>query len=308
MYRTMISAVVSLNLLMGSAFAVSLHPDTFKQTVDKKIPAAPGSAVFVNVKRIFGLYGDLITKSPQWESIAQQIEQGCPDPSKDLDEVAISLDLTKASQDSAFGGLVTGRIDKIKLLAFAAANGVNLTPSVNRGVAIMTAKDERTNVQLGFVDDETTLISSDNGGAHEPMNALISTLKGEIPSFGEATETSLPANYLALASVKVLAEIVDQYGSQLPPALEPVKSIKVLSLSIEAQDSGDGSATLAATCDTEASAQALGALLEELRQQFGQSGISGSDLLNRLKVSVTGKVAKLELSITKAELEEIFAR
>lgn len=308
MYRTMITAVLSLNLVMGSAFAVSLHPDTFKQTVDKKIPAAPGSAVFVNVKRIFSLYGDLITSSPQWESIAKQIEQGCPDPSKDLDEVAVALDLTKASQENNVGGVITGRIDKIKLLAFAAASGVSLTPSVNRGVAIMTAKDERSNVQLGFADDETTFFSSDNAGAHEPMNALISVLKGEIPNFAEATETSLPANYLALASIKIPAEIVDQYGSQIPAELEPVKSIKVLSLSIEAQDSGDGSATLAATCDTEANAQALGAILEALRQQFGQSGISGSDLLKRLKVSVTGKVAKLELSITKAELEEIFAR
>jgi hypothetical protein len=305
MYRTMISALVGLNLILGSASAVSLHPDTFKQTVDKKIPAAPGSAIFVNVKRIFGLYGDLITKSPQWESVAKQIEQGCPDPSKDLDEVAVSLDLAQAN---TVGGVITGRIDKIKLLAFAAANGVTLTPSVNRGVAIMTAKHNSTNVQLGFVDYETTLFSSDNAGAHEPMNALISTLKGEIPSFGEATETSLPANYLALASVKVPQEIVDQYGTQVPPALEPVKHIKVLSLSVEAQDSGDGSATLAATCDTEANAKALGAILEELRQQFGSSGMSGSDLLNRLKVSVTGKVAKLELSITKAELEEIFAR
>src|SRR5437867_1158977 len=98
-YRSLIAAVLGLNLFVGSALA--LTPPATSKAINAKIPAAPGSAIFVNVKRIFSLYGDLITSTPQWQKVTAEIQKGMPDPSKDLDEVAIALDLVHASSSNA---------------------------------------------------------------------------------------------------------------------------------------------------------------------------------------------------------------
>lgn len=312
--RTIATSLLALQLGLTSAYAVlptvTTPAPTAKPTMSQMLPAAPGSAIFVNVKRIFALYGDLIQNAPQYAEVKKAIEQGLPDPAKDIDEVGVSLDILKASSARSGGGVVTGRLDKTKLLALAAAHNITITPSMYRGIALITGKqaDSDESVQLGLVDDETTTISIDKGSDHEATKAILATIKGETESFAQSSGAALPADYLAQASVQIPQEVINEFGSNVPPQFEVVTHIKLITLSINAQDNGDGSARLAATCDTEANAQALGALLEQLKTAFASSGSRGTDVLNRLTVKVEGKTATLELAIARAELEEIVAQ
>lgn len=314
MNNVILTTLLAVNLSLGTAFALNPKPAApatpAKPTMAQMLPATPASAIFVNVGRIFKIYGDLIQAQPQYAEVKKLVEQGLPDPAKDIDEVGVSLDLLKASETRSGGAVVTGRVNTTKLLALAAAHNVTFTPSVYRGVSLLTAKeaDSQESVQLGLVDETTTTLSSDRTGAHEATKAIINVLKGEAPSFASTSGFRLPTDYLALATVQIPQEVVDSFGSNVPPQFEVVTHIKLVTLSISAQDNGNGAATLAATLDTEENAQALGALLEQLKQAFGSSGSRGTDLLNRLTVKVEGKTATLELAVARAELEEILAK
>lgn len=307
--RTTLLSILALPLCLGSAVAAQ-KPSVAKApkpAMEQMLPAAPGSAVFVNVHRIFKLYGELITKSPQYADVAKYVKQGMPDPAKDIDEVGISVDLFKAGTSHSGGGVVLGRLDKMKLLALAAAHKITFTPSMLRGVALLTAVDDKDSIQLGMVDDTTTVVSIDREGKHESTKAILATMQGEGTSFGAATGTKLSKDYLALASVTITPELIAQFGTSVPEQFAVVKTIRVLSLSINAQDTGDGSARLAVTCDTAESATALVALLEQLRESFGSAG-RGASVLAGLKVSRTGTTATLELAVAKKDLEELVSK
>ena len=112
--------------------------------------------------------------------------------------------------------------------------------------------------------------------------------------------------WLGSLPLKFKQQIVDTYGSQVPEQFEVVKHIKAMALTVKAKDSGDGAASLTATCDTEENAAGLTEILEAMRQNFAGSGVSGTELLNKLTISVEGKNARLELAIDKADLEKIF--
>lgn len=305
--RSLVSFVVGLNLVLSPAMAVTPTAAPAKKSIDQKIPGSQPGAAFVNVKRIFALYGDLIKKQSYYEKVTEAVADGCPDPSKDIDEVAFGLDLTKVTESNGVGGVITGRFDLGRALGFLAKKGVtNLTPSVHRGVALMTGKDDDESLQFGLAEENTLVVSSDKTGEHAATKEIIATLNGETPGYAESTGSSLPADYLALVSTRIPQQIVDAFSPQVPPQFEVVTHVRALSLSVTAKDSGDGSASLTATCDTEESATGLTELLEAMRQNFAGSGISGTDLLNKLTISVEGKTAKLQLSIEKKELEEIF--
>lgn len=308
--RTTLLSILVLPIALGSAFAARPvpAPKPAKPAMTEMLPAAPGSAVFVNVKRIFKLYGELITKQPQYEQVAKYVKEGMPDPAKDLDEVGISVDLFKAGTTHSGGGVVTGRVDKMKLLALAAAHQVSFTPSMFRGVALLTAKDGQDSIQLGMVDDGTTTVSMDREGKHESTKSILATMQGEAQSFGAATGTKLAKDYLALASVQITQEMIDGFGASIPEQFAIVKTIRVVSLSINAKDSGDGSARLTIGCDTAESTKGLVELLNQLRESFAGSGARGTDMLAKLKVTSKGKTATLELAVTKAELEGIVAK
>lgn len=304
--RSLVSFVVGLNLLLSPAMAVTPTAAPAKKSIDQKLPGSAPGAAFLNVKRVFSLYGDLIQKQSYYEEVRKAIAQGCPDPAKDIDEVAFGLDLTKVTESNGVGGVVHGRFDLGRAIGFLATKNITLTPSAYRGIALLTGKDDGESVQFGLADEGTLVFSSDKNGEHAAMKEIIATLNGEVPGYSEATGSTLPSDYLALVSTRIPQQIVDTLGPQVPPQFEAVTHVKAVSLSVMAQDSGDGSASLTASCDTEESATALTELLEGLRQNFAGSGISGSDLLNKLTISVEGKNAKLVLAIKRSDLEEIF--
>lgn len=312
--RTMVASILALQLAAGLALAAKAKPAAAPKParpgMEQMLPASAGSAVFVNVKRIFKLYGPLIEKAPQYAEVKKLIAQGLPDPAKDIDEVGLSIDLLKASSSHSGGGVVTGRLNTTKLLALAAVHKLTFTPSLYRGVPLLTAVDptSKESAQLGLVDEETTIVSMDKEGKHETTKAILAVLQGEAQSFGAATGSKLPKDYLALASVQITPEMIAQFGSSVPPQFEVATHIRLVSLSISAKTNGDGAARLAISCDTEEATKALVQLLEQLRESFGSSRGRGTDVLSRLKVTTKGKTATLEVSITKTELEEIVAK
>lgn len=304
--RSLVSFVVGLNLVLSPAMAVTPNAAPAKKSIDQKLPGSAPGAAFVNVKRIFSIYGELIQKQSYYEEVRKAVSQGCPDPAKDVDELGFSLDLTKVSSSNSFGGLVQGRFDLAKGIAFLASKGITLAPSAYRGVALLTGKDDGDSVQFGLTDENTLVFSSDKTGEHTATKEIISVLNGEVPGYAESTGSTLPADYLAVVSTRIPDQIVDTYGSQVPEQFEVVKHIKAMALTVNAKDSGDGSASLTATCDTEENAAGLTEILEAMRQNFAGSGVSGTELLNKLTIKVEGKNARLELAIDKADLEKIF--
>ncbi len=307
--RTSLLSILALPLCVGAALAARPLPakpvKPAAPALEQVLPAAPGSAVFVNVKRIFKLYGELITKAPQYAEVAKYVAEGMPDPAKDIDAVGISVDLFKAGTTRSGGGVVLGRVDKMKLLALAAAHKITFTPSMFRGITLLTAKDGQDSVQLGMVDDTTTVVSTDREGKHESTKAILATIQGEAQSFGAATGTKLSKDYLALASVQITPEMIAEFGASVPEQFAIVKTIRVVSLSVNAKDSGDGAARLAVTCDTDESATALVQLLNSLRESFAGRG---GNMLESLKVSQKGKTATLEMSVAKKDLEALVSK
>lgn len=270
--------------------------------IETQVPGTTTGAAFINVRRIFALYGDLITQTPQYSQVEAAVAAGFPNPAKDLDQIGVVSNIDNFAESSA-GVVIKGNIDMDGLMKFAAAQGITFTPSMYRGVTLMTGALDGRSTQVGFVDESTTLVSIDkNGtGVHEGTKSIVATLKKEAPSFGERHLMSLPANYLANLSLEVPADLAAGLDGVAGGQFAVLKAVKFVAASVTADEATkDAKLELTATCDTEENAAAVHGLLQQLVAAFGSRA---GDLLNQLSLSVAGKNVTITLVIPRAEME-----
>lgn len=316
-----ITSVLSLALNVAPMFAVQAKPaksvkhKTAKTAaapvataarIETQVPGTTTGAAFINVRRIFSLYGDLIQKVPQYSQVEQAVAAGFPNPAKDLDQVGMVSNIENFAQSSA-GVVITGNINMDRLMKFAASQHVTFTPSMFRGVTLMTGKLDNRSTQVGFVDESTTLVSIDPAGegVHDGTKQIVATLKKEAPSFGEHNLLALPANYLVNLSLQVPAELASGLDEVAGGQFAVLKAVKFLAASIVADEATkDATLNVTATCDTEANATQVHALLQALS---GALAGRGGDILQKLKLSVSGKNVTIELTIPRAEMEALVA-
>ena len=168
----------SLIIILAAQTAFALTPPTRPadpRPIDQLVPSGTPTTVFASVKRAFQLYGGVITASPKYVRLLPLIAQGFPDPAKDLDEVGACTDLT-SHQNINVGLVVTGRIDRARALACAAANGVTFTTSVYRGVELLTGKISERSFQIAFFDERVTVISVDSVATHPVMHTMLDNI------------------------------------------------------------------------------------------------------------------------------------
>jgi hypothetical protein len=273
--------------------------------IETLVPATTSGAAFVNVKRIFALYGDLIRRSPQYGAIEQYIAAGFPDPARDLDQIGISSDIENFAESSV-GLVITGSINMERLLAFAQSQNLALTPSMYRGVTLMSGTLDNRSTQVGFVDEQTTLVSIDRAstsGVHAATKAIVATFKGEAQSFGGANLVALPVEYLANLSLKVPAKVREEIASTAHGQFAPLAKVEFVSGSIIAEErTKDAEVKIDLTCDAEESAQAVEELLKKLADSLAANG-GASELAGRIRITRTGKVVTLALTIPRKEME-----
>jgi hypothetical protein len=304
----MITSLLALALTMTPAFALDRTPATAPveaaTRIETQVPATTTGAVFVNVSRIFKLYGDLIKKTPQYTEFEKYIAAGFPNPETDLDQIGLVSNIENFA-NSSFGVVVTGSINMERLMAFAQANNVAFTPSMYRGVTLMTSKLDGRDTQLGFVDEKTTLVSVDpNGqGVHQGTKDIVATLKKEAPSFSERNLLTLPADYLANLSLQVPAELAAGLDEVAGGQFAVLKSVKFVAASVRAEErTKDAVLAVTLTNDTEENAVQVEQLLTALAGALGSAG-RGADVLSQIKITREGKNVTLSLTIPKADME-----
>ena len=305
-------AVIALNLVPAFALeraatqpAPAPAPAPAASKIEAMVPGTTTGAAFLNVRRVFALYGDLIKKAPQYSQIEKAIAAGFPDPAKDIDQVGLVSNIDHFTE-SALQVVVTGSINMDGLMKFAQTEHVEFAPSMFRGVTLMTSKLDKKGAQLGFYDENTTIISVDDKATdpvHEGTKALVATLKKEQPSFGEKNQLTLPANYLANLSVQIPAELTSSLDSVAGGQFAVAKAIKFVAASVTAEErTKDASLSITLTCDTEEHATGVKTVLEMLAGAAANGG-HGADILNQLKLSVAGKNVVVELTIARSDME-----
>lgn len=307
---TAITSVLALALNVVPMFALTPVAATDAAAaeaaarIETQVPGTTTGAAFLNVRRIFALYGDLIKQTPQYSQVEQAIAAGFPDPAKDLDQIGLVSNIENFANSSA-GLVIQGSINMERLMAFAQSQNVSFTPSMYRGVTLMTGKLDNRSTQVGFVDEGTTLVSVDakGVGVHEGTKQIVATLKKEQPSFGERNALTLPANYLANLSVQVPADLVAGLDSVAGGQFAVLKAVKFVAASVTADErTKDAKLELTATCDTEENAAAVHGLLQALSGALSGAG-GGTELLQQLSITVAGKNVTITLTIPRAEME-----
>ena len=293
--------VLALNVLPAFALTPVAAPTT---KIEAQVPGTTTGAAFINVRRIFALYGDLIRQAPQYSQVEKAIAAGFPDPAKDLDQVGVVSNIDNFA-NSAAGVVVTGSINMDGLMKFAQSQNVTFSPSLYRGVTLMTGKLDNRSTQVGFVDENTTIVSIDakGDGVHEGTKSLVATLKKEAPSFGERNALTLPANYLANLSLQVPAEIAASADSLAGGQFAPLKALKFLAASVTADErSKDARLEVVATCDTAENAAAVHGLLQTLSGALAGNASTAS-LLQKLTITLEGKNVTITLTIPRKDME-----
>ena len=281
-------------------------PAAAQARIETLVPGTTTGAAFLNVKRIFALYGDLITHAPQYSQVEQAIAAGFPDPANDLDQIGVTSNIENFANSSA-GVVITGHVDMDKLMKFAATQHLTFTPSMYRGVTPMTSKLDNRSTQVGFVDENTTLVSIDEKGegTHEGTKSIIATLKKESPSFGEHNLLTLPANYLANLSLQIPAELTGSLDGVAGGQFAVLKAVKFLAASVTADDrTKDANLQVTLSCDTAENAGAINTLLQTLAASLNGAG-HGTELLQQLKITLEGKNVVLSLTIPRSEMEHL---
>jgi hypothetical protein len=282
--------------------------------IESKLSGDFSAGAFVNVKRLFALYGDLIQKQASYkEFVAKHVALGCPDPAKDVGEVGVVANIDKLEK-SDFAVVGTGAFNIEKVWAYVQSQqkpgDAPLVPSMIRGVTLMTDKaKDGTLVQMGFYDEKTALVSVSRTDAAARTRDTIATLKGESPSFGTATRLQLPANYIANLSVKVPAEFYNAVGKYLPEEFAAVKKVESVSAYITAEDaSKDATAVVRLACGEEPNAAALEQIVKGLKEMAG--GMTNghgaqTEVLESIKISHSGAIVELSVTVPRAEMEKL---
>jgi hypothetical protein len=272
--------------------------------IENLAPAQPSAVVFVNVRRIFAFYGDLINKVPQYNSFRRRAE-GLPDPAKDIDQVVLTSDLAKLTR-SALGAVVTGSLTMEQAVAFGQKKRISFAPSVYRGVSLLTTTAVGKKLQVGKLSDSALLLSNDDGaagaGPQEPTKAMVAVYRNEAPGFGQAHAFTLPESYLAALSLTLSPEmrtaIIDSF-----PAAEPLQPVNFAKAILCARESTkDISLVASFRCD---SAEAAKGLLDILKQYLamGMNHPKASLILSRLKLDREGDEVRVALDLPVLDLQ-----
>jgi hypothetical protein len=258
--------------------------------------------VFLNVKRVFELYGDLIHQTSGYTQFERYIAAGFPDPAKDLDKIGLVTNLENLSK-SPVGLVFTGSINKVKLLAFAFSNGISFTESAYRGVTLHTSKMDRTSVQLGFVDESTTLVTVDESGVHQGSKDIVDTLTGGLQSYAAANSFALPANWLGNFSLKITSTLRQMAGAA-PADFSAIAYLDFITGSVTALErTADAKFDIVGTCDTEEHAAQLEQQLKAQIQASANGGGSVADITSKITVSRSGKSVTMSCVIPRTDME-----
>lgn len=302
-----IPSVLALALTITPALALDRTPATPPQTTAKIETLVPGTttgAAFLNVRRVFALYGDLIRQTPQYSEFEKFIAAGFPNPATDVDQIGLVSNIENFTR-SSMGIVVTGSINMERLMAFAQSQNVQFAPSMYRGVTLMTSKLDDRSTQLGFFDENTTIVSVDEKGegTHEGTKQMVATLKKEAPSFGEKNHFALPADYLANIALEVPAELASGLDEVAGGQFAVLKAVKFVAASVRAEErTKDAQLAVTLSCDTEENAAQVEQLLKALAGSLGGAG-RGADVLSQIKITREGKDVTLSLMIPRSEME-----
>ena len=174
-FRTLGSSLI---IILAAQAAFALTPVTRPadpRPIDQLVPAGTPTTAFASVKRAFELYGSVITASPRYQQLLPLIAQGLPDPARDIDEVGVCTDLTDR-ENMDVGFVFTGRVDRARVLAFAAAHHVTFTTSMYRGIELLSGKTDSRAVQIAFFDERITVVSADWKGLHPITHPILDNL------------------------------------------------------------------------------------------------------------------------------------
>src|SRR5258708_1364384 len=126
---TALTGLVAAALTACPLFALDRAPETqpapapAAAKIEALVPGTTTGAALLNVRRIFQLYGDLITHAPQYSQFEKAIAAGFPDPAKDIDQVGLVSNIDHFSE-SAMQLVVTGSINMDRLMKFAQSEHV----------------------------------------------------------------------------------------------------------------------------------------------------------------------------------------
>lgn len=223
--------------------------------------ALPGSAPFtsyINLKAIVGGYGALLD-NPVIAKLLDQLNVVMPDPEHLITEIGVAEQLHRGVKvGSTF--LVRGGVDQAKLLAKLGEH-VQLTASVYRGVPLHTGPFKGLSVQVGLVDEDTTLVSFDPSADHPLNKQTIDTLRGTAPSFGTVNAWQPAPRALFAAAMKTEAIIAALVEHGIPSGV--AKHIQLAT--VEATPKlFKVQVNYTLLCDTEANAAKLKTLIKRL--------------------------------------------
>jgi len=295
---------VLLSCAIGLSPVLALDPapapaPSEQPKIETQLPGNTSFAAFVNFQRLFQLYGDILIKSHWYRDAQKEIAAGFPDPAKDITQLGVVANLEDIGTASA-GVVSQGSIDMARAMAWAQSHHLGFTPSNYHGVTLMTTQLDKSAIQAGFVNETTTLLAIDRPVLHDTAKNIIGTIQGQVPSFSATTGITLPANYLGNASFKMtdaLRAVLSHSGSW-----EPITHIDLATASVTSDvATQDAQVDLVVTCDADAAAQTLLAIVQkDIPHLTGANGPC-----SKLVASATGKVLTVNGSVKRVFLEQV---
>ena len=298
-YSVLLSCALGVSPVLALNPAPAPAPAPELPKIETQLPGNTSLAAFVNFQRLFALYGDILVKSHWYRDAQKEIAAGFPDPAKDINQLGIVANLEDVETASA-GVVSQGSIDMARAMAWAQSHHLGFTPSNYHGVTLMTTQQDKAAVQVGFVNESTTLLSIDRPVVHDTSKNIIGTIQGQIPSFSATTGITLPANYLGNASLKMtdaLRAVLGHSGSW-----EPISHIDLATASVTSDvATQDAQIDLVVTCDAEVTAQKLNDIVQkDIPHLTGANGPC-----SKLVASVAGKVLTVNGSVKRVFLEQV---
>jgi hypothetical protein len=289
--------------LIGLVTAAIAHAavQPSRPAIENQVPANTSGVAFVNFERAFALHGDILKKSTWYKNALPYITAGLPDPATDLRQAGMTIQLENLNKPS-WGFVSQGTIDVARLATFAAGQHLVITPSIYQGIKLMTTIFRRQSCQLAFVDPTTAFLTVDRDGAHWETPAIVATLRSQAPSYGSATGTILPDDYLAYASLKLTKELQENIAHVAFPVVRNIEQATLQAMAVDAAH--DVNVTIVARCDTPAAV----AELQQLVTNYLPSLTGPQGIFNTLDMFPHDGILAIKATMTKAQLERLLTR